>query len=457
MKMSISSKVLEIYEKYYVCPYCLGRMWALLGTNTTNLERGTSLLLSLTLEGHKSLLSGSDSKEKEGLNILKILAEKAVFVPAQKVLEKEGYKYSLNQSDPSCYLCQGIFDNLEKYAEKGREVSKDIEFDNFLVGTSPDSQIINQEDIFKAEYTLLEAESFKSHFNREVGKNLMKKLDKEPNFEEPDLLFLYNLNYEDFKIDLILKPVFIYGRYNKFLRGIPQTHWYCRKCQGKGCELCDFTGKKYETSVEELISPEFVKLFEATDSKFHGAGREDIDVKMLGSGRPFILELTSPKKRRTRIDLKKIQEKVNTVNDGKIKIQDLRFSDKNEVIAVKSDAETTQKVYEALVEAEQNIEEDVFNEKLIQLKKTLEDQTISQRTPIRVSHRRSDKIREKKIYRIEGIYIQPNLFRFTIETQGGTYIKELIHGDEGRTSPSFAEMFNFPLACKELNVVEIKF
>ena len=31
--------------------------------------------------------------------------------------------------------------------------------------------------------------------------------------------------------------------------------------------------------------------FGATASKFHSAGREDIDVRMLGGGRPFVLEL----------------------------------------------------------------------------------------------------------------------------------------------------------------------
>ena len=54
--MSIETKVLEIYQKHYICYYCLGRMWALLGTDTTNLERGMALLLSITLESHKKLL-----------------------------------------------------------------------------------------------------------------------------------------------------------------------------------------------------------------------------------------------------------------------------------------------------------------------------------------------------------------------------------------------------------------
>lgn len=67
--------------------------------------------------------------------------------------------------------------------------------------------------------------------------------------------------------------------------------------RGKGCESCNFSGKQYLISVEELISAEFINDAGAKGSKFHGAGREDIDVRMLGNGRPFILELKSPLKR----------------------------------------------------------------------------------------------------------------------------------------------------------------
>ncbi len=454
--MSISNKVLDIYQKYYLCPNCLGRMWALLGTNTTNLERGNALLLSMTLDNHKKLLSGNESVSQEGIMNLKILAEQANFVPAQKVLENEGIKVSQSSFNPICHLCQNIFENLSNFINKAKSISKDIEFKDFLVGSSPDSEIINTEDNFKGEFTLLESESFKSHFNREIGKVLITEFNKPANFDEPDLVFIYNLKYNDFSIDLIIKPLFILGKYNKLIRGIPQTRWICTKCQGKGCELCNSTGKKYENSVEEFISPELIRAFEAIDSKFHGAGREDIDVKMLGTGRPFIIELKHPKKRDSIINLKNLEDKINQMNEGKVKITDLEFSNKTKVINLKKEAENTHKIYKAIVESEKEFDHNLFMEKLEKLKNRFENKVISQRTPLRVSHRRSDKIRTKTIHMIEGEYIKPNLFEFTIETQGGTYIKELIHGDEGRTSPSFAEIFECTLTCKELNVIAIK-
>jgi tRNA pseudouridine synthase 10 len=428
-------------------------MFSLLGTNTTNYERGYSLLLSITMENHRNYLSRNDTLQIAAITNLKLLAENAFFNPAQKVLTNEGVEFEKNNSNEICHLCKNLFSNVEKYINKASQLVEQIEFKSFLVGSSPEPQIINHEDKFKAEFTLLEAESFKSHFNRVVGKALLLALNKVPEFNHPDVVLIYTLDFERFNIELILKPLFIYGRYNKLVRGIPQTHWVCRKCMGTGCKSCNYTGKQYLTSVEDFISPMFISESKATDSKFHGAGREDIDVRMLGTGRPFIIELRNPKIRN--LNLGKLERNVNKGNKKKVIIYDLKYSSKKEVIKLKTEAKNTKKIYKATVKSEKRLNKEDFNQKLTILKRIFENQEIHQRTPHRVSHRRSDKVRVKMIYKIEGKLIKPNLFEFKIETQGGTYIKELINGDEGRTTPSFSEIFETPLECKELDVLEI--
>ena len=451
--MNIFEKVLDIYQDYYICPYCLGRLFALLGTHTTNYERGTSLLLSMTLENHREYLSGKKERAEGAIQVLKILAEKARFIPAQKVLKTEGIEYSKGNVSNPCYLCQDIFGKLQEYVEAAKSEIKNIEFDTLLVGTSMNSLIINNEDKFKSEFNLLEAESFKNHFNREVGKRLSLQLNKPTEFSNPDLLIIYSLSFTGVSIELIIRSLFIYGRYNKLIRGIPQTHWPCNKCSGRGCKECNFTGKQYSTSVEELISPEFVSETMANSSKFHGAGREDIDVRMLGNGRPFVIELRNPKVRT--IDLNEVQKRINKSNRKKVRIQDLKYSEKKEVINLKAGAENSRKVYKATGETVKKFTKEEFEKKLENLKFRIENQKIKQQTPIRVSHRRADKTRNKLIHRVEGKFIKKNLFEFTIEVQGGTYVKELIHGDEGRTTPSFAEIFEASMTCKELDVLEI--
>ena len=452
--MTIFDKVIEIFKNYYICLHCLGRCFAMLATESTNLERGKSLLMALTMEMHEKFLSNKKENEKEIISTLKILAEKAQFIQSQKLLENEGIEISNIETNEKCYLCQGIFDDTEKYIINANELVRNIEFNNFLCGTRPSPQIINRADNFKSKFSLLNSEAFKSHFNREIGKKLSIKLNKQPNFENPNIVFVYSIDFQNFNVELIIRSLFIAGRYQKLIRGIPQTRWICKNCLGNGCDLCNNTGKKYEISIEELMSPEFVKAAQASDSKFHGAGREDIDVRMLGNGRPFILELRSPMVRS--LDLDKIMEKINQINQGKIKICDLRYSSKKEVIYIKEKAESTKKTYKSLVESPKDLNVDDFNHYLFQLKEKLENQKISQRTPKRVSHRRADLLREKKIYRIDGQYLKPNLFEFIIETQGGTYIKELINGDNGRTKPSLTEIFEIPLVCKELDVINVE-
>ena len=113
-------------------------------------------------------------------------------------------------------------------------------------------------------------------------------------FEKQDIVINVDLRKEP-KVRIQINPLFIEGKYNKLVRGIPQTKWPCGKCKGKGCEECNFTGKQYRESVEELLSEPILEATNGWQAKFHGAGREDIDVLMLGSGRPFVLEIKEPK------------------------------------------------------------------------------------------------------------------------------------------------------------------
>ena len=452
--MKITEKVLEIYRDYSICPHCLGRMFSLLATNTTNFERGNSILLTITMQLHKDYLSQAKNEFDPIIANLKNLAERAKYDPARNVLENEGLDFSDQNEMDKCYLCQDIFSNLNIYVESAIKELEKYEYENLLVGTNLSAEIVNREDIFKANYEILESESFKSHFNREVGKILTQKVQKPTEFNNPDITVIFSLNYDSFSIDLLIRSLFVYGKYQKLKRGIPQTHWDCRKCHGSGCEACNYTGKQYPTSVEELISPKFKEASKSTTSKFHGAGREDIDVRMLGNGRPFILELKNPIIRH--LDLKKLKKYVNRKNRKTIKIEDLRYSSKVEVKQVKFKAEKVKKQYLALVESP-NLA--FSKEEFLLFQKKIADQiigkTIHQKTPLRVFHRRADKIREKKIYNVQGTFLKPSIFKFLIETQGGTYIKELINGDQGRTRPSFSEIFGTPLNCKELDVINI--
>jgi tRNA pseudouridine synthase 10 len=50
------------------------------------------------------------------------------------------------------------------------------------------------------------------------------------------------------------------------------------------------------------------------DSKFISSGREDADVRMLGNGRPFVVEILNPKRRVSPSMMKAIQGKRNVTS-----------------------------------------------------------------------------------------------------------------------------------------------
>jgi tRNA U54 and U55 pseudouridine synthase Pus10 len=69
---------------------------------------------------------------------------------------------------------------------------------------------------------------------------------------------------------------------------------------------------------------------------------------------------------------------------------------------------------------------------------------LQQRTPIRVLHRRVNLVRHRKVYTMQVQRIDDHTFSLYLSTEAGTYIKEFVHGDVGRTQPSISSL----LQCK---------
>ena len=346
-----------------------------------------------------------------------------------------------------CSICGNIFDKIdERLFEKIYQKLDvlNVEFDTFIVGSTIDKQIMQRDEEF-IEALNLDVEPIKKEINRIIGKELENTLNKEVDFENQDIVVNVNLKKAP-KVKVQINPIFIEGRYNKLLRGIPQTKWPCNKCKGRGCEECNFTGKQYPCSVEELISEHMLKATKGYQAKFHGAGREDIDVLMLGSGRPFVLEIKEPKIRK--IDLDKLEKEINEINAGKTQYHDLKFTHRSRKAEIKESSPDAYKVYNALVECDEAFDKD----KLESLKDLNE---IHQQTPIRVSHRRADKVRIKHVLDLSCQIIDDTHFEMKIKTEGGLYIKELISGDEGRSQPNVADILGVKAVCAQLDVIEV--
>ncbi|MDD1695946.1 MAG: tRNA pseudouridine(54/55) synthase Pus10 [Methanoregula sp.] len=404
--MEISEQVKSILAYGECCDHCLGRFFGKRSHGLTNDERGRSLAIALAIADNKPYTKFTGT----------------------------------------CWVCGNFFDTVPEWADRVAAAVQGIEHATFLIGCRVPPLVAENEEMVWSDLSLSEPEPFKSEVNREVGKAVSARTGKMVDFRRPDIVII--LDPLSGSIEVLINSVFFYGRYQKFERGIPQTHWDCRSCKGAGCEKCNFTGAQYLDSVEELIGRPVIAAFDAKNAVLHGAGREDIDARMIGTGRPFILEVVEPKKRS--LDLAALEKEINLTAEGRVSVSIKRWSDKAEVETLKSNK--AHKKYRILVEVEGGLSAEEFAKAL----KTLQGATIHQRTPERVAHRRADKIRERNVLDIEYAGEEDGKFFVEILGEAGLYIKELISGDGGRTRPSLAEILNRSAHVVSLDVVQVE-
>jgi len=248
--------------------------------------------------------------------------------------------------------------------------------------------------------------------------------------------------------------IYIYGRYLKLTRGLPQTVWHCKRCRGHGCKKCNYTGKVYQESVEEIIARGVSNIIPAGKIYFHGAGREDVDALMLGNGRPFILEICDvrlPEEEIKKLSLKTVEEEINKVGADKIRVFNLKYTTKDNIPVIKKSS--WNKKYRAVIVIG---DEDKLNkQQLFRAVMSLTSTPIHQRTPTRVSHRRADLVRLRRVYEIYIDKIENNEVTLEVTTEAGTYVKELFTGDNGRTIPSLSSLLDKKIEVKCLDVAKI--
>jgi tRNA pseudouridine synthase 10 len=441
--MNILEKALMMLEKYPLCDHCLGRQFALLGHGMENDERGNAIKTVLTLEAHTLALS----KNKEGIKILKILATNGFCKTAEEILHGMKKRIPSKRLPKTCFLCEDKFKVVDGLAERALEKLKDYEFSNFLVGIELPVTFEEREDEFKAEFEVSMGENMRNEFGRTIGKKTAEHSGKNVEYKKPEVVVL--VNPPGGKVKLQVNPLYVAGRYRKLVRGIPQSKWLCSDCRGEGCEKCNWTGKMYSESVEEIIGKPFLDATGGVGASFHASGREDIDARMLGEGRPFVMEITQPNKRF--LNLKKLEKTVDAHAKGKVEVSDLWFADKDVVRKLKK-AESAQKEYRVIIEFEDKIT--VKDLRLLEGKLT--NTVVKQRTPIRVLHRRADLTREKYIYEVRVKKLSPKKAEMKTRCQGGLYVKELVTGDEGRTTPNVSEILKNkakPITLDVLNVI----
>ena len=339
------------------------------------------------------------------------------------------------------------------------------------------------------------------------------------------------------------RPVYLIGRYRKLARDVPQSPWgydaslggfgsskvgflpVCgvagdededdahgkssgkRRRGGDGEEQqqeakIDVTGtdkgeqqvRKGRNSVEELIGEAIKGPLKCSSSRLHACGREDIDVRCLGNGRPFCMEVLDVRQVPT---VARLQEAVDYISsrqgmnkEGDIELSFLRQGDRATWEGMQKAAEEKDKAYCCVVWCarplthddmrnlekqcstgshctrlpQQQISQDskkggrgqsIFVADAVDKKSEDEGLVLSilQKTPLRVLHRRSLLTRTRYISHVETALLSPHYFLLRLKTSAGTYVKEWVHGDLGRTTPSVSAILNAQTDILQLDVV----
>jgi tRNA pseudouridine synthase 10 len=242
--------------------------------------------------------------------------------------------------------------------------------------------------------------------------------------------------------------IFLESRYRKLVRGLPQTVFWCPECKGDrrrrtGCTTCQGFGKLTRESVQELIGRRVLPAFAARTGAFHGAGREDVDVLMLGRGRPFVYEVIGA--RRTDVDLEALRTEILARAPGQIELAPFARVDKARVVYWK------QAQFDKIYRAEVRVAAPVADLAAARAFAGV----VVQRTPQRVVHRRADLDRERRLAVLGLRPLGEDRLELRVLCQHGTYVKEWVSGDGGRTAPSLASLLGAPCECAVLDVEEV--
>lgn len=247
------------------------------------------------------------------------------------------------------------------------------------------------------------------------------------------------------KVDITADTIYLGGRYLKFKRNVGQTPWVV-----DGVSVA-------EHNLQDIIFDALSNVlgYNKYEMTFSASGREDVDVRMLGTGRPFYIKIDNPRQRHFSKEqlLEAEKQIIKTELVAVIKLQSVYASDLNRI---KLGEQQKKKTYRALCKTEApNI-----NEVINIINSQEENLKIAQKTVMRVLHRRTLLTRDKIIHHMKAIEVpgHSDLFEIELVTQAGTYVKEFIHGDFKRTEPSISSILGYStdvvaLDCMDINLL----
>ncbi|MFL6320088.1 MAG: tRNA pseudouridine(54/55) synthase Pus10 [Nitrososphaeraceae archaeon] len=353
-------------------------------------------------------------------------------------LHKKG---RLSSNSDSCYICQGIMDQLDWIVKKICDLveEKKYQFDSFLLGATLPSLVFEREDSIRARFKLRGRENIKKQFVDELRKKFEYLTGKSLEHIIPDITINIVIDSQEENnndasssptISVKSSPLFLAGRYVKTQRGLSQKKDKCQKCLGSGCALCRYLGTSSFNNIESIIASRILEITGGENPKFSWLGGEDKDSLVLGKGRPFLLRVSNPKIRSLKADLTIKENGVYAV----IKQQKPHLSSKLPSHFITKTRITIQ------------TEQDLCSKSLARLLNILENSE--------VTFKAKSKIVKKKIYSLRVEQIDERKFVLTIVADGGLLIKQFVGGQK-YIEPNISKIIGMECECIAFDVLEV--
>lgn len=192
------------------------------------------------------------------------------------------------------------------------------------------------------------------------------------------------------KCSIVGPTIFVAGRYRKLSRDLSQTPWILDGKRMKCDSLQEIIGRK--------VAPYFGINIDTNSEKmvFMSSGREDVDVRCLGKGRPFVLEIQDSKK--LVLPARDAANIESQIDESKlVSVQHLQIVKREDLVHIKSGEEEKRKFYRAHC-----VLQEPATVEIMQKLDIPDGFLIQQKTPLRVLHRRPLLTRPRQIYSVKG-------------------------------------------------------
>ena len=326
-------------------------------------------------------------------------------------------------------------------------LNDDYQFDTFLIGATLPANLFEKEDQIRARFKIRGRENIKSQLIRDLRKKFSEVTKKRIDILHPDLTI--NLQFQkntSLEINTKMRPLIMLGRYIKKNRGIPQRSGGEHNSGNEVCiqsepyRIVSQTPRQAsvirtleDASIQSIMSKEILRITKGEALKFSWIGSEDENSLVLGSGRPFFVQIRNPKTIHLNQKTLRFQEYGLFVNIEeffeRLPEQPVQFIAKTRIV----------------IQASRQI----GKEGGLKIKSLANSIVVFQ------NQKNKSRSSAKRIYSIDIVKINNKIFELDVVADGGLAIKQFVEGRE-YISPNISAVANLQCKCLLFDILDIR-